>query len=79
MEETQVFVYISDSCHECKRVVDLLDDIGLDYTLRNISKDKTHLKRLQEEHVYATPALFIKNKKILGYQERKIKMAASRL
>ncbi|GEN56626.1 hypothetical protein GCM10012290_12990 [Halolactibacillus alkaliphilus] len=77
--ENQVVVYISDACEECERMVALLDKEDVEYKLKNISENKQHLHDLQKEHIYATPALLIKGKKVLGYQEQRIKQLLMRL
>ncbi|GEM02335.1 Glutaredoxin [Halolactibacillus halophilus] len=77
--ENEVHVYVSDECDECDRMVDLLNKEAVDYELKNISSDKEHLRELQKQHVYATPALIVKGKKVLGFQEQRIKQLLNRL
>ena len=77
--ENDVRVYISDDCDECDRMVALLNNEEVDYELKNISSDKENLRELQKQHVYATPALIVKGKKVLGFQEQRIKQILNRL
>lgn len=77
--ENEVRVYISDDCDECDRMVALLDKEEVAYELKNISSDKENLRELQKQHVYATPALIVKGKKVLGFQEQRIKQLLNRL
>ncbi|GEM04035.1 hypothetical protein HMI01_10230 [Halolactibacillus miurensis] len=77
--EKEVLVYVSDDCDECDRMVALLDQEDVTYELKNISDDKKHLHELQKHHVYATPALIVKGKKVLGFQEQRIKQLLNRL
>ena len=77
--ENEVRVYVSDDCDECDRMVALLNKEAIDYELKNISSDKENLRELQQQHVYATPALIVKGKKVLGFQEQRIKQILNRL
>lgn len=76
--DQEVVVYISDNCIECEKMMDLLDAENVAYELKNISEDKQYLHDLQKQHVYATPALIVKGKKVLGFQEQRIKQLLSR-
>ncbi|PXW89169.1 glutaredoxin [Streptohalobacillus salinus] len=73
MDGREVIVYVSDNCHECDRVVKLLEDMNVSHHVRNISENKAYLSDLQKQHIYATPAVLLKDKKVLGYQEKRIK------
>lgn len=75
MANQHVVVYTSDKCVQCKRVVEKLDDWGVDYEERNISADRSFIKELQENKIYGTPATFIGNYRVLGFQEYKLKKA----
>ncbi len=77
--ENEVRVYVSDDCDECDRVMALLNKEEVLYELKNISRDKENLRELQKQHVYATPALIVKGKKVLGFQEQRIKQLLNRL
>jgi glutaredoxin len=77
--ENEVRVYVSDNCDECDQMVALLDKEEVVYELKNISRDKENLRELQKQHVYATPALIVKGKKVLGFQEQRIKQLLNRL
>lgn len=77
--ENEVRVYVSDDCDECDRMVALLNNEEVDYELKNISSNKENLRELQKQHVYATPALIVKDKKVLGFQEQRIKQILNRL
>ncbi|WP_181350163.1 glutaredoxin family protein [Thalassobacillus sp. CUG 92003] len=68
-----IVVYVSNNCSHCDKVVARLEEWELDYEVRNVSDNKTHFKELQQEKIYGTPATFIGDERILGYQEGKLK------
>ncbi|MBM7571090.1 glutaredoxin family protein [Aquibacillus albus] len=72
MKQEEVVVYVSDSCKECEKVLSWLDEQNISYTKKNTTKNKEYLKELQKERVYATPAIFTKKYKILGFQKSKL-------
>ncbi|MFD1019311.1 glutaredoxin family protein [Thalassobacillus hwangdonensis] len=73
MSTQQVVVYISDNCKSCERLIHQFEEWELDYTVKNISKDKAYFQELQQKKVYGTPATFIDDERVLGFQKRKLK------
>ncbi|WP_079525614.1 glutaredoxin family protein [Halobacillus hunanensis] len=73
MIDHEVVVYTSNDCVQCEKVLSKLREWNVAFEERNISSDKTHFKDLQAQRIYATPATFINNMKILGFQERKLR------
>ncbi|MFG6150425.1 glutaredoxin family protein [Halobacillus sp. B23F22_1] len=75
MSQQRVIVYTSDHCTHCKKVLSKLTEWEIDYKEKNITQDKSYFKELQKQKVYGTPATFINDEKVLGYQERSLKRA----
>ncbi|WP_173917773.1 glutaredoxin family protein [Halobacillus sp. Marseille-Q1614] len=73
MSQHKVIVYTSNQCSQCEKVIKKLSEWNIDFEERNISDDRTYFKELQSQNVYGTPATFINDEKVLGYQERKLK------
>ncbi|MFC4388148.1 glutaredoxin family protein [Gracilibacillus marinus] len=70
MTKQTLDVYISDNCKECEQLIDFLDKNQMSYEIKNISNTKEHLKELQANQVYATPAVKIPSGKfLLGFQK----------
>lgn len=67
-------IYISKNSSQCTDVVDLLEEMDVDYDVKDVSQHKKYLKELQDKEIYGTPATFIKNEQkfILGYQKNKL-------
>lgn len=72
MVDKGIMVYISDNCQESNMLLNLLDDLAVNYDRRNISEDRAYLKELQQDNIYATPVAVINRNKILGFQKNKI-------
>ncbi|MRG87228.1 glutaredoxin family protein [Salinibacillus xinjiangensis] len=77
MNQEEIIVYTSQNCNQSKKVMNLLENWNKHYEERNISEDRSYLKELQQNGIYATPATFIEDKCILGYQRRAIVQAIS--
>ncbi|WP_440896821.1 glutaredoxin family protein [Amphibacillus sp. Q70] len=73
MVERKIIVYTSDECHESDKIIRFLNELSVDYEERNISQNRAYLKELQARNIYSAPALFVKDKAILGFQKEKIK------
>ncbi|WP_082235578.1 glutaredoxin family protein [Halobacillus massiliensis] len=73
MSQHKVVVYTSNGCSQCEKVIGKLSEWDIDFEEKNISENKTYFKELQRQNVYGTPATFIDDEKVLGYQERKLK------
>ncbi|GAA0311585.1 hypothetical protein GGQ92_001900 [Gracilibacillus halotolerans] len=74
MKFDTVEVYISDDCgNECNEIIQFFKNRGIPYFIKNISKDKSFLKKLREQDVYITPVVFYgESEYILGYQQSKL-------
>lgn len=75
MSDQKVVVYTSRNCAKCDQVVAKLSEWEIDYEERNVSTNRDHFKELQNMKIYGTPATFVNQEKILGFQERKLKRA----
>ncbi|WP_431801692.1 glutaredoxin family protein [Halobacillus andaensis] len=73
MSQQEVVVYTSDHCTHCKNVLSKLNEWGIDYKEKNVTQNRSYFKELQQQKVYGTPATFIGDDKVLGYQERSLK------
>ena len=73
MRNPNVIVYTSRNCNYCDKVTAKLEEWNIDYEERNVSENREQFKELQRQSVYGTPAVFIDEEKILGFQERKMK------
>ncbi|KHE71617.1 glutaredoxin family protein [Halobacillus sp. BBL2006] len=73
MSNAKVVVYTSQNCAQCDQVLAKLSEWDIDYEERNVSENRAHFKELQSKRIYGTPATFIDDEKILGFQERKLK------
>ncbi|WP_407271767.1 glutaredoxin family protein [Radiobacillus sp. PE A8.2] len=73
MENQDIVVYISNDCSQCDELVSQLDEWGVKYQQKNTTENANFLKDLQKQKIYATPAVFIGNQKILGFQKNKLK------
>ncbi|MDC3413132.1 glutaredoxin family protein [Aquibacillus sp. 3ASR75-11] len=79
MEKPHVVVYVSDNCSHSEKVLSLLEYVNVPYEKKNISEEKKVVRELQQHQIYGTPATFINNQVILGYQKYKIKQALGML
>ncbi|MCA0972805.1 glutaredoxin family protein [Halobacillus litoralis] len=73
MSHTEVVVYTSRECDQCKVLISKLNEWEIDFEERNISDNREYFKELKSRKVYGTPATFVDGEKILGFQERKLK------
>ncbi|MBH0231575.1 glutaredoxin family protein [Halobacillus yeomjeoni] len=73
MSNPKVVVYTSDDCTNCDRVITKLSEWEVEFEERNITRNREYFKELQSKKVYGTPATFIDEEKVLGFQERKLK------
>ncbi|MCP3029749.1 glutaredoxin family protein [Halobacillus sp. A1] len=73
MTQHSVIVYTSDQCSQCEKVLAKLSEWNIEYKEKNISRDNSYFKELQSQKIYGTPATFINDEKVLGFQERKLK------
>jgi len=71
--DKEVIIYVSDNSTECRRLINQLNDWNIIYHTKNISEDKEHLHQLQENGIFSTPATFVGDTAILGFQKNKLK------
>jgi len=71
--DKKVIIYISNNNLESRRLMDQLDDWKIYYLTKNISEDKENLRQLQEYGIFSTPATFVGDTAILGFQKKKLK------
>src|SRR5690554_5191185 len=72
---TPVIVYSSTGCPRCHQVKEQLQQWGITYEERNITDNLTYFEELQQRKIFGTPATFINNKPILGFQPDKLMKA----
>ncbi|SDK30834.1 glutaredoxin family protein [Sediminibacillus albus] len=75
MTKQNVVVYVSEDCSQCDKVLSHLENWEVEYTEKNISQNKQFIQELQHQKVYGTPAVFVDDLKILGFQKNKLKQA----
>ncbi|QAS52457.1 glutaredoxin family protein [Halobacillus litoralis] len=75
MTNSNVIVYTSNHCSNCEKVKTQLGEWDVDFEERNVSDNREYFRELQGLRVYGTPATFIEEEKILGFQEQKMKRA----
>ncbi|CDQ40922.1 MULTISPECIES: glutaredoxin domain-containing protein [Virgibacillus] len=75
MADPEVVVFVSNDNAECEKLLEHLRDWNVTYVTKNVNTDSGHMKELQENGIYGTPAMFINGEKepILGFQKNKIK------
>lgn len=66
-------IYIRSNSKECDKLMNLMDENNIYYDKKNVTEDYKHMEELQEHGIFATPATFIDDVVILGYQENKLK------
>ncbi|MEX1030435.1 MAG: FAD-dependent oxidoreductase [Paenibacillaceae bacterium] len=72
---TPVILYSSTGCPRCHQVKEQLQEWGVAYEERNITDNQTYFEDLQQRKIFGTPATFINNKPILGFQPDKLRKA----
>lgn len=72
MNKQNVIIYTSDNCSNSEKVINKMDKWGVIYTVKNVSSNREYLKELQNRGVYGTPATYVDEQPILGYQENKL-------
>lgn len=72
---TPVIIYSSTGCPRCHQVKEQLHEWGITYEERNITDNLTYFEELQQRKIFGTPATFINNKPILGFQPDKLMKA----
>ncbi|MFC4799817.1 glutaredoxin family protein [Neobacillus sp. GCM10023253] len=72
MSPHEVIVYSSNGCSYCDQVKTFLKEKGIKFEERNASINKAYLDQLKEKKIFATPAIFIDGKLVLGFQEKKL-------
>lgn len=69
----EITIYVSNNSTECRRLMNQLDEWEMNYHIKNISEERKNLKQLQEYGIFATPATFVGDTVILGFQKNKLK------
>ncbi|QHS24107.1 glutaredoxin family protein [Virgibacillus sp. MSP4-1] len=72
MTQKEVLLYTSDNCDQGRKIKQLLNDWNIPFQEKNISENRSYLKELQADKVYATPATYINGERVLGYQKEKL-------
>lgn len=74
MSYNEVEVFISEECEEeCNKLIQFFEERRIPYRIRNVTRNKSWLKKLHNHHVYVTPAVYYGDSNyILGYQRSKL-------
>lgn len=75
MSTLEVIVYSSTGCPHCENVKNALKEWGISYEEKNVSESKEAYDDLREMKIFGVPATLINGKKVLGFQEAKLKKA----
>lgn len=80
MDSNEVTIYVSNNNINCEKVVNLMNEYGVCYELRNVSANREYMKEMQNNGIYGTPAVIIKDidETILGFQKQRILRALNR-
>lgn len=73
MREKDVTVYISNNCSQCDKLIAQLEEWNITFNTKNVNENHENMEQLQGRGVFGTPATFIDNQLILGFQLNKIK------
>ena len=73
MTQQNITVYISDNCEQSNKLLAFLNSLGVQYTKRNITRNKSGLRELQTNNIYSTPVTKVNDIWILGFQVNKLK------
>lgn len=72
MRDQNIRVYVSNNCKESNKLIHLLEELDVPYEEKNVTENKSYMKELQEQKIYATPVAIINNNKVLGFQKNKL-------
>lgn len=72
MKEQNIRVYVSNNCTESNKLINLLEELDVAYEQKNVTENKSYMKELQAQKIYATPVAMINNNKVLGFQKNKL-------
>ncbi|HHY20658.1 MAG TPA: FAD-dependent oxidoreductase [Bacilli bacterium] len=75
MSALEVIVYSSTGCPHCENVKNALKEWGISYEEKNVSESKEAYDELRAMKIFGVPATLINGKKVLGFQEAKLKKA----
>lgn len=67
-----VIVFTSNTCGYCHEVKKYLDEIGVAYTERNVSEDKSARKELMSQGFMGVPVIYIGDDIVQGFDKAKI-------
>ncbi|MDC3417040.1 glutaredoxin family protein [Aquibacillus salsiterrae] len=72
MKVQDVVVYVSDDCKECEKVLSWLKEQDVPYIEKNTTQNRSYMRELQCKNVYGTPAIYVDNQRILGFQRNRL-------
>lgn len=68
----KVVVYSSDTCTYCHMAKDYLNDLGIGYEERNISKDMNARKDLMRQGFMGVPIIQVDDEIVQGFDKSKL-------
>lgn len=72
MSKQKVVIYTSNNCERCEKVTSLLSNKGIPFEERNVSENASFFKKLKEMDIFGTPATFVNDTCILGFQKERL-------
>lgn len=72
MGDQNIRVYVSNNCKESNELIHLLEELDVPYEQKNVTENKSYMRELQAQKIYATPVAIINNNKVLGFQKNKL-------
>ncbi len=71
--QPEVTIYTSTGCPHCLKVKEQLQAWQIPYTEKNVSTNKQYFDELKERKLFGTPATFIGQRFVLGFQPEKMR------
>ena len=78
-EHTEVVVYTQPNCGPCREVERYLDEAGVTFSERDVSRDADALAELIAQGFMSTPVTRIGDTWIAGYNRRQLEAATASL
>ncbi|WP_171038149.1 glutaredoxin family protein [Aquibacillus sediminis] len=72
MRAQNVVVYISNQCEQSDKLLHFLVENNISFEKKNVSEYKANMKELQRLNVFSTPAIFVDDQKVLGFQKNQL-------
>lgn len=69
---SNVIVYTSSTCPYCTSAKEYLNEKGVDFTEKNVQKDKDARKELMELGHMGVPVIVIDGEEVVGFDKAKI-------